>query len=147
MKVFVDTGAFCAIAHKKDQWHQESSNILKSLVDNKAIFYTSNFVLSETYTLIRFRLDYRSAIKFMDEFELSSVKLLRVSQGIEDRAKEIFKQYKDKAFSFSFLILLISQIIHNTKSVCQGWAERSALALASTSAASVSLFVLRSRSA
>lgn len=100
MKVFIDTGAFCAIAHKKDQWHQESTNILKSLVNDKAIFYTSNFVLSETYTLIRFRVGYPHAVKFMDEFEPSNIKLLHVSQDIENRAKEIFKQYKDKTFSF-----------------------------------------------
>lgn len=100
MKVFIDTGAFCAIAHKKDQWHQKSSNILISLVNDKAIFYTSNFVLSETYTLIRLRVEYNSAVKFMNEFEFSNIKLIRVSQGIEDRAKEIFKQYQDKTFSF-----------------------------------------------
>ncbi|MEW6379228.1 MAG: hypothetical protein AB1611_06440 [bacterium] len=93
MKVFIDTGAFCAIADKKDQWHQKASNVLKFLVNDEAIFYSSNFVLSETYTLIRFRVSYASAVKFMDEFELSRVKLLRVPQDIEERAKEIFKQY------------------------------------------------------
>ncbi len=100
MKVFIDTGGFCSIVNKKDQWHQTSSNTLKSLVKNKALFFTSNFILSETYTLIRFRVNYASAIKFMDEFRLSNIKIIRVPQDIEERAKEIFKQYQDKTFSF-----------------------------------------------
>lgn len=101
MKVFIDTGAFCSIANKKDKEHQILSNILNSLVTKKAIFYTSNFILSETYTLIRFRVSHKNAVKFMNEFESSNIKALRVSQDIEDRAKEIFKQYKDKTFSFA----------------------------------------------
>ena len=100
MKVFIDTGAFCSIVNKKDQWHQESANTLQSLVKDKAIFYTSNFILSETYTLIRLRVGYASAVKFMAEFEFSNIKVFHLSQDIEDRAKMIFKQYKDKTFSF-----------------------------------------------
>ena len=100
MKVFIDTGAFCSVVNIKDRWHQASSDMLKSLVKDKALFSTPNFVLSETYTLIRFRLGYASAIKFMDEFQLSNIKTIRFSQEIEERAKVIFKQYQDKAFSF-----------------------------------------------
>jgi len=100
MKIFFDTGAFCSIINKKDQRHTESCNILKSLIESEALFYTSNFVLSETYTLIRFRVNHLNAVKFMDEFEYSNIKVLRISQHIENIAKEIFKKYKDKTFSF-----------------------------------------------
>jgi hypothetical protein len=116
MKVFIDTGAFCSIADKRDQWHQRSSDQLRSLVMNKAMFYTSNFILSETYTLIRVRVGYANAIKFMDEFEFSGIKVLHVSQDVEDRAKAIFKKYQDKTFSFvdctSFALIDASDIDH-----------------------------------
>jgi predicted nucleic acid-binding protein len=100
MKVFIDTGGFCSIVNKKDQWYKTSSDTLQSLVKDRALFFTSNFILSETYTLIRFRVNYESAIKFMDEFQLSNIKIIRVSQNIEEKAKMIFKQYQDKTFSF-----------------------------------------------
>jgi predicted nucleic acid-binding protein len=48
MKVFIDTGGFCSIVNKKDQWHKTSSDTLKSLVKDKALFFTSNFIPSET---------------------------------------------------------------------------------------------------
>ncbi len=100
MKVFIDTGAFYSIANKKDQWHKKTSNALKHLFNNKAMFYTSNFILSETYTLLRFRMDHPRAVKFIDEYQGSGIKNLRVSQIIEMTAMQIFKQYKDKTFSF-----------------------------------------------
>ena len=71
MRVFIDTGAFCALSIVKDQFNQEAKLINKYLEKESGLFYTSNFILDETYTLIKARSSHLTSIKFMKEIEKS----------------------------------------------------------------------------
>jgi uncharacterized protein len=100
LKVFLDTGAFIALADEDDQFHAVAKSIHPSLLQSKAQFLTSNLVLSETYTLIRFKVSHKSAVEFMNAFDRTGIKVLRVTDAIEQTAKAIFVRYNDKDFSF-----------------------------------------------
>lgn len=100
MKVFLDTGAFLALADQDDNYHNSAKSIYADLLQSKARLLTSNFVLCETYTLIRFKVSHRAAVEFMKGFERTGTKILRVSEEIEQMAKAIFVRYNDKDFSF-----------------------------------------------
>lgn len=98
MKVFLDTGAFLALADEDDKYHYAATSVYTELLQAKAQLLTSNFVLSETYTLIRLKVGHRAAVEFMKSF--GGIKILRVSEAIEKTAKMIFVRYDDKDFSF-----------------------------------------------
>jgi uncharacterized protein len=98
LKVFLDTGAFLALADEDDKYHSAATSTYTELLQAKAQLLTSNFVLSETYSLIRFKVGHRAAVEFMKSF--AGIKILRVSEAIEQTAKMIFVRYNDKDFSF-----------------------------------------------
>ena len=100
MKVFLDTGAFLALADEDDKYHSAATPAYTELLQGKAQLLTSNFVLCETYTLIRFKVGHRAAVEFMKSFGQTGIKILRVSEAIEQTAKMIFMRYDDKDFSF-----------------------------------------------
>ncbi|MBI3062645.1 MAG: hypothetical protein HYY83_11790, partial [Deltaproteobacteria bacterium] len=86
MKVFLDTGAFVALADEDDRYHTAAKSIYTELLQLKALLLTSNFVLSETYTLIRFRVGHQAAVGFMTGFDQTGMKVLRVTDAIEQTA-------------------------------------------------------------
>ncbi|MHB1252639.1 MAG: hypothetical protein ACYCZ1_00555, partial [Candidatus Humimicrobiaceae bacterium] len=64
-KLFVDSSAFFALLDKNDIYHEKS---LKFFNEIKEKFYpfTSDFILSESFTLIRRKLGIEIAVKFGD---------------------------------------------------------------------------------
>ena len=100
MKVFLDTGAFLALADEDDDYHSVAKSVHAQLLGTRAQLLTSNFVLAETYTLIRFKVGHPAAVEFMKRFDQTGIKVLRVSDAIEHTAKSIFTRYNDKQFSF-----------------------------------------------
>ncbi len=100
MKVFLDTGAFLALADEDDDYHTAAKPTYIELLQSKAQLLTSNFVLSETYTLIRSRVSHQAAVQFMKSLDQTGIRILHVGQSIEQTAKAIFARYDDKDFSF-----------------------------------------------
>lgn len=101
MKVFVDTSVFYAAADKKDQNNRRIKDILIAAEKNGALLYTSNYILDETCTLIKRRNGHAAAVNFLRRFKESRITPLRITDEIEEAAKEIFIKYKDKDFSFT----------------------------------------------
>ncbi|HLC40225.1 MAG TPA: PIN domain-containing protein [Methylomirabilota bacterium] len=99
MKVFLDTGAFLALADEDAEYHAAASSVYTKLIQSRARLVTSNFILSETYTVIRSRVSHRAAVDFIKHFDHAGISVLRVGQAIEQTAKEIFIRYDDKNFS------------------------------------------------
>ena len=101
MKVFIDTGAFCALTIPKDEHNQKAKSINKQLKDRKTILYTSDYVLDEVYTLLKMRGSHATSIKFMDQLQKSRTIILRITEEIGEAAKAIFRQFEDKRLSFT----------------------------------------------
>ncbi len=101
MKVFIDTGAFLALANKSDSLHDLTATVYREAVDQNATFYTSNYVIDETITLVRARANHKAAVAFINSLDISRIKILRVADRDERTAKDIFIKYRDKDFSFT----------------------------------------------
>lgn len=101
MRVFIDTGAFCALSIPKDQNNSDAKSIYAKLQKQKVIIHTSDYVLDETYTLLKMRGSHATAVKFMDEIDKSHINILRIGEGIETAAKAIFRKFEDKRLSFT----------------------------------------------
>lgn len=53
--IFVDTSFWKALGDPKDDFHKESKNIWAKIELNRSLIITSNYILDETYTLVRKR--------------------------------------------------------------------------------------------
>ena len=108
--IFVDTQGWVAIINKRDKFHDDDIRMKKSLIEQNTIFITTDFVLDETYTLTRIRLNHGMAVAFGEMIRRSQyVKVIQISEMFQDKAWEFFKKYEDKSFSFtdctSFVIM------------------------------------------
>ena len=109
MKIFIDTGAFIALTDTTDQYHFKALDFAKH-ESSKYQQVTSNFVICETLNFLRTRASYEASITFGEKIrESKSINIIHISPLIENKAWDIFKQYKDKDFSFtdctSFIVI------------------------------------------
>lgn len=112
-KVFVDTSAWIALALKHDAYHEAAKEVLKTMVASRVIQVTSNLVISETYTFIRYNVNYRTALRFLESIKeaenLNFLQVIYSTPEIEREAVRLIKKYSDQAISYvdavSFAIL------------------------------------------
>lgn len=100
--VFVDTSAFLAIKNRRDALHNDAVTIKGRLLDAGVWLLTTDYVLDESYTIIRLRAGHRVAVEFGEELRAS--RLVRIEYLTPDAIEEaltIFKRFKDKEFSFT----------------------------------------------
>jgi hypothetical protein len=103
-QVFVDTWAWVALVDKKDSDHEKAKVANKKLLDQGYSFVTTNFVFSETVTILRYRVSHAAAIKYrqmLNEMVNGGlVKLTRITEAQEKEAWQIFEKYSDQDFSY-----------------------------------------------
>ncbi len=101
--IFVDTGAWFALAVKEDPDHEAAVSFLEQNVEPLA---TSDFVVVETMNLLRFRR--RDAVGHTlanrvgsDLWEEKAAVLIRCTPDDIERARQIFERFSDKLWSFT----------------------------------------------
>jgi len=102
-KVFVDTGAWYALKNRKDPHHSDAVIFFKSLPETDTICYTSDYVIDETITLTRVRLNNHQAATTLAQELLSeqAAKIIYAAPIYLPRALDIFKKFSDQSFSFT----------------------------------------------
>lgn len=119
-RIFFDTWAWYALADTNDADHAIAESANAQLLDDGYTFVTSNYILSESVTLIRYKLHHAAAVKFWKMvhqlIDGGLVKLIRVNHAKEDIAWTIFERYADQDFSFvdctSFAVMQEQNISH-----------------------------------
>ncbi|MFH0725808.1 MAG: PIN domain-containing protein [Pseudomonadota bacterium] len=101
MKVFIDTSAFCALAIPHDKHNDAAKSHYTQIHKRKALLYTSDYVLDETYTLLKMRGSHETAVKFMTQLETIAIILLSVTDDITEAAKAIFRKFEDRKLSYT----------------------------------------------
>ena len=100
--IFVDTAAFLAIENRRDAHHEDALAFRDASLKAGETFITSDYVLDESYTIIRLRAGHAVAVKFGEDVRASRV--LRseyLTPEIVEAAWRIFKAFADKEFSFT----------------------------------------------
>ncbi|MGC9394046.1 MAG: type II toxin-antitoxin system VapC family toxin [Anaerolineae bacterium] len=104
-RIFVDTWAWYALADIADADHVLAKLLNEQLLDQGHTFVTTNFVLSETVTLIRYHLHHQAAVQFWKTLHTligaELVRYVRVTEAHEDAAWAIFERYADQKFSYT----------------------------------------------
>ena len=105
MRTFVDTSAWVALVDDSDRYHAKAKSHYLQLLKEKTNLLTSNYVLAETYTWLRYHAGHRYAIRFHEMLtaaeKLGNLRILWVDRTIADAAWEIFERYGDQVLSFT----------------------------------------------
>jgi len=104
LPVFVDTGGWIAMAVVRDRFHKQAGSYYRKLSREKSPLVTSNYVLVETYTRIRYDDGHAKALQFnsliQEAIKVGRLHLEWVTPAIHQEAWGIFEHYADQAFSF-----------------------------------------------
>jgi len=101
--IFIDTSWFYAAEVEEDINHQKAIESKRKLAKGEyGTPYTTNYVLDETITLLRFRASFEAALKFKEKIEKSKVlRVVFVDETIIKDANEIFRKYRNLKLSFT----------------------------------------------
>jgi hypothetical protein len=115
--VFIDTGAWFAIADKTDQFHGKATEILHTLVESKIPMVTSNLIVHETVMLLSRKVSKTAAVHFPEKiYADGDIEIIQTDEEIEQKAYKIFKRYTEQDFTIadccSFVIMKENQIRH-----------------------------------
>jgi len=105
VRLFLDTSAFVAIEDLDDANHRAALELRERIRRGDTPFkslYTSNYVVDETITLLRFHCGHRVAAAYRKSLETSKVvTVLWVTEALEKAAWSIFEKRSDKEYSFT----------------------------------------------
>ena len=100
--IFVDTAAFLAMENRRDAHHEEAIAYRRACLKKGKQLVTSDYVLDESYTIIRMRAGHATAVQFGEALRAS--RLLRIEhitlETVED-AWSLFREFSDHEFSFT----------------------------------------------
>jgi len=100
--VFVDTGGWMACADRSDPVHTACTAARDATLEAGRILITTDFVIDETLTLIRFRLGLAAANAWWQQIDGSRrLRWERVENDRFERARQLFVQYRDQDLSFT----------------------------------------------
>lgn len=117
-KLFIDTVAWIALNNTKELHHKSAAIANREFLDSGYFYVTSDYVLDETYTLLRSDVGHKRAVEFGNEMrdlhKKGKINIVHTSQVELEKAWEIFEKYSDKDFSFtdctSFIVMELLKI-------------------------------------
>ena len=103
--IFVDTGAWIAILNPNDQYHREAVAIYRYFQQQKTRFLTTDYVIDETVTRLRYDTNHSIAVMFLERIELlvetGVLTLVEIDNRIFREAIALFRQYDSARLSFT----------------------------------------------
>lgn len=103
--LFVDTSAFKALYDEDDEFHNRARSFMDSIAAKEVAvrgLITSDYVLDESITLIRFAHSHSKAVEFARAVVSSrATKILHVEADSFQKALDLFSQHEDKPWSFT----------------------------------------------
>jgi hypothetical protein len=115
--LFVDTAGWMARADGADPAHIRCCAARDGALEAGQTLVTTDFVVDETLTLLRFRLGLGPAQTWWQQVDRSPrLRWERIDSDRFERARHLFFQYRDKDFSFtdctSFVIMREIRLTH-----------------------------------
>jgi predicted nucleic acid-binding protein len=116
-RLFVDTAGWMACADAPDPSHARASAARDRWLEQKGVLVTTDYVIDETLTLIRFRLGLSAAEAWWKQVEGSArLQWEPITPERAEKARHLFFRYADKEFSFtdctSFVVMQQLKLKH-----------------------------------
>jgi predicted nucleic acid-binding protein len=100
--VFVDTSGWYALIDRRDAGHEAMTREVQRLIHDGARLVSTDYVLDESYTLAKVRAGSAAALRLLDLLDgTAALDVDWVGPERFDRAKALFRKYRDQAFSFT----------------------------------------------
>ncbi len=104
-KVFVDTEGWYSLSWDEDSHHEACTRYYQQLVHEGVELLTSDYVLDETITRLRYDFSHVAAMAFWEQVEQAqrqgSLSIMQVNSRVWAAAINIFRRYEDQDFSFT----------------------------------------------
>ncbi len=98
----VDTAGWMALADASDPHHEATRAARDAWLEAGGMLLTTDYIMDETLTLIRYRLGHQAAMTWWDQMEASPrVRWEWIDPSRAERARRWFFRWKDKDFSFT----------------------------------------------
>lgn len=115
MTILVDTGAFYAVADDSDRNSARARAFFREKLTTDR-FATTDAVVLETWTLLRNRLGWSAAFRFLENLRRSDIEVLRIDSADQEAAWRILNDYSDQELSLadalSFALMERHGIVH-----------------------------------
>jgi predicted nucleic acid-binding protein len=99
-RVFCDTSFFHACLDPSDTHHLQADDLVRQATAARSALWTTWDVVSETVTLLRYRVSYASALSFVDELR-PHLHLVEYGPEVRTSALDLFRRYgRDHRLSF-----------------------------------------------
>ena len=116
--IFVDTGAWIALLNQRDQHHRDAVAVLEGLQQQQIRLLTTDYVIDETVTRLRYDTNHALAVTFLDRIELlvetEILTIAEIDKNVFVEAKALFCQYDSVQLSFtdctSFVICRVNNV-------------------------------------
>lgn len=103
-KLFIDTGAWIALIFSKDQYHHAAVRYYKSIMP-AVQRVTSNFIIAETYTWLRYKTGVKQAAQFISIINRAtangSLLIMMEDVKLHLSAQQLLNQYADQTMSYT----------------------------------------------
>jgi predicted nucleic acid-binding protein len=100
LKIFIDTWGWLALRDSREDRHEEIKDRCLDLRGRGYSFYTSDYVLDETFTLLFRRLRFEEARRSLDVMDMAIeegyLRLERITAERFEKAKSLRKRFQDK---------------------------------------------------
>ncbi len=112
--IFVDTWAWLALAHVRDPYHALATAQHRKMLHQRRRYVTTDYVLSETITILFGRLDFDQSRRFIESVfhacDNRAYVLVHLSPDLFHRAWQLRLRYHDKP-GFSFVDLTSAAVM------------------------------------
>jgi len=100
--IFIDTSAFLAIENRRDAYHKQALAYRDTILQSGLGLITTDYVLDESYTIIRLRAGHAVAVQFGEDIRASRIiQIEYMTSELLEEAWRIFESFADKEFSFT----------------------------------------------
>src|ERR1044071_2046088 len=99
-RVFCDTGFFYACLARRDRNYERAGELLEECRDQRIQMFSTWDVVSETITLLTYRLHAQTAVQFL-EIMKPALALIPTTQAVLSEAEDVFRRHvKTRRLSF-----------------------------------------------
>lgn len=116
MKVFVDTGAWLGLKVVNDEHHLEAKSYFGKAKKSRAMLFTNEYVLVETYTRLIYDFGLSAAQKFNEWIRSgvgANLTVIEIDERERNRVWEILEKYRDHNLSFTDATIAVNFFDYN----------------------------------
>lgn len=104
-QIFVDAGAWIAHSNPRDPHHERAIEIYAALRQRKVKLLTTDYVIDEAITRLRYDVNHRIAVQFLDFVHDSvtqgELELKRIGPTLFEKAEGLFRERREPSLSFT----------------------------------------------